>query len=177
MNTTQPTIIQDEVDLVETESFLRFLDPKATEFCFQVFDDHPDEIFSEEKNKWVKTQRFPPTHVTGPLKDLAPWLMEMNQKGAGVFVTVNETDGQGRSIPNIKHIRAVFRELDKPVGPNEEIWLEPSIIVESSPGKRHEYFLCDPEDPLSPDEFEGVEDFLIYAAGSDLRVGPESSSI
>ena len=36
----------------------------------------------------------------------------MNEQGAGVFVTINETDGKGRKSENIKRIRAVWQEDD-----------------------------------------------------------------
>jgi len=39
-------------------------------------------------------------------------LMELNEMGAGVFVTINETDGTGRRAENITAVRAVFVDLD-----------------------------------------------------------------
>ncbi len=151
------TDLAAQVDLDQARQFLRLLGPNASEFCFQTFSDRkpkggPDPLAM---------------HKTGSFEALKDWLIGMNQRGAGIFVTVNETDGKGRSIPNITSIRAVFRELDIPAEEAGMIGLEPSGIVESSPGKTHEYFLCAPADPLDPADFEGVQRFLVDVAGSD----------
>ena len=41
-----------------------------------------------------------------------PDLVELNLQGAGIFVTVNATDGRGRKKENIARIRAVWQEDD-----------------------------------------------------------------
>ena len=45
-------------------------------------------------------------------EDAEERLMELNELGAGVFVTIYETDGTGRKAENIVAVRAVFLELD-----------------------------------------------------------------
>ena len=56
---------------------------------------------------------------------------QIHAHGAGVFITVNETDGKGRKKENITRIRAVFQEDDD--GFDGEFPLKPSIVVETSP--------------------------------------------
>jgi len=67
-------------------------------------------------------------------------MKEFNKKGAGVFLTINETDGKGRKTKNITKVRAVFINLD---GSPIELVLKynPHIITESSPGIYHVYWL------------------------------------
>ena len=60
-----------------------------------------------------------------------------------MYVTVNETDGTGRTVDNITRARAVFEEQDTPNKPPATYPLEPHIEVESSPGKFHRYWLAD----------------------------------
>jgi hypothetical protein len=69
-------------------------------------------------------------------------LKQLNQDGAGVFVTINETDGKGRKAKNIVRIRAVFVDLDgAPLAPVMSGRCLPHIIVESSPQRWHAYWL------------------------------------
>lgn len=66
-------------------------------------------------------------------------LERLNAAGAGVFVTINETDGQGRTTANVVSVRALFADFDG--APLPETWpLPPHIIVESSPGRWHAYW-------------------------------------
>ena len=70
-------------------------------------------------------------------------LRRLNSQGAGIFVTVNKTDGNGRKVENITRPRAVFEEQDTPNKPPATYPLEPHIEVESSRGKYHRYWLAD----------------------------------
>ncbi|MEA1966620.1 MAG: DNA-primase RepB domain-containing protein, partial [Thermodesulfobacteriota bacterium] len=66
-------------------------------------------------------------------------LEKLNEMGAGVFVTINETDGRGRKTANITKVRAVFADFDGTPLP-ETFPVAPTMIIESSPGKYHVYF-------------------------------------
>lgn len=48
----------------------------------------------------------------GSFDQHAGTLRTVNSNPAGIFVTLNETDGQGRKAANIKSVRAVFADLD-----------------------------------------------------------------
>jgi|GEM_PF-2548466 len=78
----------------------------------------------------------------GELEAHSSALEALNQTGAGIFVTVNETDGNGRKAENITNVRALFVDLDG--APLPDSWdLEPHIVVESSPLRYHAYWLVD----------------------------------
>lgn len=68
-------------------------------------------------------------------------LTRLNDAGAGVFLTINRTDGHGRTADNIIGVRAVFADLDgAPLEPVLQAPLEPHVIVASSPGRWHCYW-------------------------------------
>ncbi len=92
-------------------------------------------------------------HFHGTLEQHASQLTALNQQGAGVYVTVNQTDGKGRKAENITAIRALFVDFDT-VNPKRltdllslefehEGILTPSLIVESSTGKHHAYWIAE----------------------------------
>jgi hypothetical protein len=139
-------------DLDEARRFLKRLDPNATEFTFATFTDAKD-----------KPRPDPLAEIrTGTFDELAPWLVRKNEMGAGVFVTVNETDGTGRKKENIVRIRALWQEADR--GDEPELPVEPHMVVESSPGKFHRYVLV--RDGVL-EEFEVVQKRLVDDFGSD----------
>ena len=85
----------------------------------------------------------------------------MNKKGAGIFVTVNETDLKGRKKANIKRVRAVFQEDD---GEGKELPVNPHITVNTSPGHYHRYILTD---SVSFFEFGQIMETMVSGFGSD----------
>jgi DNA primase RepB-like protein/primase-like protein len=135
----------------EAVKFLQLLDPKSDEFTFQTFDDDQDR----KSRKLVKI-----LHGTIDLH----WdqLCHLSREGAGIFVTVNQTDGVGRTLENIKAVRAVWRDNDD--GNVTPLPLKPHIVVESSPGKYHEYILTN---GLSKEQHRQVMDVLVEQYGSD----------
>lgn len=156
-----------QIDLVEhlnqPETFLRTLDPTASEFLFQTFSDRPEmktvrEVYTPEqegrirngehgvKGKTVTTD--PLAKVShGTLAKLKISLAEANKKGAGVFVAVNEIDGSQRILANLSRYRAIFADMDaKSCENTSPDWpLPPSITVQSSPGNYQFYWLIDGE--------------------------------
>ena len=90
----------------------------------------------------------------------------LNDKGAGVFLTINETDGKGREAKNITKVRAVYADLDgAPLAPVLDYL--PHLVVESSPDHYHAYWLTD-DVPL--DEFRSLQKSVINQFGSDKVV-------
>jgi len=107
------------------ERFLSFFDGQLT---FQTFDD--------KGKRRDLAQQFHGKHH-------GQELMTLNRQGAGVFLTVNETDGKGRKRDNIVSIRALFVDLDgAPLKPVRDFDLKPHLIVQSSPGKYHAYWFA-----------------------------------
>ncbi len=106
---------------------------------FQVFDD--DTV--------RRDQRMART-LHGSLSALAQELERRNRAGAGVFVTVNTTDGAARRKENIVGLRAWWADLDLAEGapsPGVEVLpLPPGLRVRSGHGE-HLYWLA--QEPLS----------------------------
>jgi hypothetical protein len=145
------------VDLAEANRFLKLLDPNAKQFTFQIFDE----------------KRVDGTPINRELARVipAPSLSEarrLYERGAGVYVTVNETDGTGRESKNVKRVRAVWQEDDG--GHDGALPLEPSLVVETSPGHFHRYWLVRddwPTDEQGRADHRFVMERMIKSHGSD----------
>jgi hypothetical protein len=111
--------------------FLRFLDPGADSFTFQVFDDD-----KERKDKSLGRT------IPGTLDDCWDQLVAANENGCGVFSTVNHTVGPRRRAVDVDYVRYHFIEVDGTSTLAEILAgrFKPSWINESSPGKYHVYF-------------------------------------
>jgi hypothetical protein len=144
-------------DKATAQRYLTLLDELTEEFTFQTFDDN-----KERKVKDGDLARI----FNGTLDQHYDQLVELNQRGAGVFITVNQTDLKGRKLANIIRPRCVFQEADRsgaPVPP-----LPPHIVVESSPGKFHRYWLIDTDaDPVEWPQWSAVERRMVADFGSD----------
>lgn len=152
MRVDAPAGDTDLIDLAQAAEFLALLDESAGAWTFQTFDD----------DKRRKDKRLAQI-INAPLEDAAEELSALSRRGAGVFVTVNETDGKGRKVANIRRIRAVWHEDDE--GVPRAFPLAPSIQVASSAGKFHRYWLV--EDDLTTCQFRGVMNTLVEDYGSD----------
>lgn len=116
-------------DLDHARGFLSALDPRAESWTLQTFDD------AAAKDK--RLTRL----LHGTLDEHAGTLAKLNGDGAGIFVTVNQTDGAGRKKNNITRVRALFVDLDgAPIEPAMAAATPPHIVVQSSPGRFHAYW-------------------------------------
>jgi len=100
---------------------------------WQVFADAP-------------SARVRPEHRHATLDDAMPWLRRVQHNGGGVFLTINASDG-GRRAADITAVRCLFVDVDTPQ-PEPRWHLEPSCVVESSPGKWHAYWAVADDPPL-----------------------------
>jgi hypothetical protein len=96
--------------------------PRAT---FQVFPDRENGAR--------------PQILHGPHPAVRRRLEELNAQGLGVFAMVNNGDLQGRRAENVTSITAYFADLDG-TPPPTTLPLQPTITIESSPGKYHLYW-------------------------------------
>jgi RecA-family ATPase len=142
---------RNQIALDEAHRFLGLLDPNATEFTFQTFDDN-----KERKDPALIRV------LHGSLEERASQLIALNERGAGIFVTINETDGNGRKVENIVRVRAIWQEDDS--GWSGTLPIKPSIVVESSPSKFHRYWLVD---GLSEADFAAVMERMVKSFGGD----------
>lgn len=152
-------------DLAEAARFLSILDPNATFFTFQTFDD------SKPRRPTLAKIRH------GNLAARISALCDANKAGAGIFVTVNQTDRKGREAGNIVRARAVWFEFDNK--PNEpgfkplpENWpLDPSMIVESSPGNKHLYWLLADGETMTPEQHRDVINHMVNLGSDPIAKG------
>jgi len=136
----------------------KFLDllAEGEPVTFQTFDD------SKAKRKNLAKV------MHGELASNEKRLESLNDKGAGVFVTVNATDQQGRKRENIKRVRAVFVDLDgAPIGPVLTGPLMPHLTVVSSPDRYHAYWLTD---DIALEEFRPIQEALARRFDGDTTV-------
>lgn len=129
---------QKDIDLEQAKTMLQALNPKDGNFTFQTFADG--------KQKTGLT-----TLLQGDFKQHASKLKALNQQGAGIFITVNQTDGKGRKSENITGITALFVDFDTInndrltmlTSLDKKGLLLPSMVIESSKGKHHAYWLVE----------------------------------
>ncbi|MCB1943976.1 MAG: primase C-terminal domain-containing protein [Candidatus Accumulibacter sp.] len=142
------------ISLAEADRFLRVL-ADGEPLSFQTFADRDD-----------RTGRARILH--GMLADHSAALQGLNRTGAGVFVMVNAGDGKGRRASNVIRVRAVFADLDgAPLAPALDVALEPQLVVESSPGRYHVYWLVT-DCPL--DCFSDLQAAIAKKFGGDPKV-------
>ncbi len=134
----------------------RFLSLFSDRLTFQTFDDSP--------HKSPALSRI----LQGTLREHAATLAGLNERGAGVFFTVNAGDGMGRKACNVQQVRALFADLDgSPLEPVQAATLPPHCIVESSPGRWHAYWLLS-DCPL--DRFKPLQQAIAERFDADRKV-------
>ena len=105
-----------------------------TKVTFQTFTD-------DEKLKGNYKGKDPLAKVFhGSLKEHIHSLNQLQNQGAGVFITVNETNLKGRTKKNITSIRAFFTDKDDGIYQGV-LPLKPSIVVETKNGAHYYYLL------------------------------------
>ena len=145
------------IDRDQIAQFLREIDPNAKWFTFQTFTDR-----EQKPDPDPLAMVFNISRVTRDLIDL------YEQQHAGVWVTINDTLGNGRKAIAVTRIRAVWQEDDDNF--QGEFPLEPSLVVETSPGHYHRYWLVAgewPADEQGRKDFAGVMARMVAQYGSD----------
>src|SRR4051794_1530410 len=102
-------------DLVEARNFLRMIGAGATAFTFQTFDDDESRklrstaLLIDDNGKPKLDGQGKPrrgkdplaTVLNGTIEQCWSQLVAMNERGAGIFVTINETNLAGRKAKDI----------------------------------------------------------------------------
>jgi len=141
------------VDLEHARAFLARL---GSGFTFQTLD-------AADRHRAGMTRV-----LHGSLAQHGTTLARLNANGAGVFVMVNVGDGKGRKASNVQSVRAYFADLDgAPLVPVQAFPLQPHIIVESSPGRWHAYWLTTGA-PLGL--FKPMQQAIAQRFGADPKV-------
>ena len=142
------------IDKNQAFRFLRQIDAKARAFTFQTFKE--------------KGNKSPDVFARIIHASSLAALRQEHELGAGVYLTVNQTDGEGRAIDHIVRVRAVWEEDDE--GYDGAFPLAPSMIIESSPGHFHRYWLVAdtwPVDAQGRADFAAVMERMVESYGSD----------
>ena len=126
---------------------------EATPMTWQTFDDS-----SKRRPHLARIMH-------GTLADVSRELERLNDEGAGVFVTVNQTDLKGRRKGNVIAVRSLFIDCDNGP-PTAALEPRPSIAVESAGGP-HYYWLAE---GVALDDFRACQRRLAVHYGSDIAV-------
>ena len=160
MTTTNSQLNEQEIyDIVEL--FLNRLDPRAdARFNIERYSDLPKGIPKPRPD--LLGGRYPNLSRSDVLK-LIPRLKELNDRGAGIFITRNECKGQ-RSERNVSRIRGLHADFDKAT--TAQITdaynvLPPSIVVTTSDSSRqHAYWQLIEGEELSSEETKALNQVL-----------------
>lgn len=141
------------VNLAEAQAFLGRL---GTSHTFQTFDDSP-----RHSGHLARI-------LHGNLAKHGDALERLNAAGAGIFVMVNAGDGKGRRAGNVQTVRACFADLDgTPLEPVQAFPLAPHLVVESSPGRWHAYWLVD---GVALEQFKAMQQAIARQFNADPKV-------
>jgi AAA domain/Primase C terminal 2 (PriCT-2)/RepB DNA-primase from phage plasmid len=148
--------------LSEAVRFLQLIDPsEKSAFAFQTFKERGDH------NPRVQPRVICCPHLD-PNEEVLAELACEHDKGAGIYVAPGESDGQGRKSENITRVRAIWQEDDS--GYDGAFPLTPSIVVQTSPGHFHRYWLLSDEWPTDEQgraDFTAVMERMVETYGSD----------
>lgn len=147
------------IDLNLAQSYLDYLAHDKAGWTFQTFDDN------EKKRKELCCVFS--TTVFSSVFGYSFALVKLNNAGAGIFVTVNRTDGKGRKAENIIGLRALFVDADDI--PLAQSWHEtPDMVVQRSEKRWHAYWRVRSDTPLT--EFKNAQRRLAAHYGTDPKV-------
>lgn len=149
----------------EAQLFLQRLDPDAEFFTFQTFDDDKERAKKFKDDHGHPDPKLTSKPLHGTLLDHWDELEKRNQLGAGIFITVNATNGRGRLEGDIERVRSLFVDLDgAPLLPVLDWELKPQIVTNTSEGKWHCYWLVD---YFPKGAFVQTQEFLIQEFDAD----------
>lgn len=150
------------------KSFLAALDPRP-EAVFNIEAYSPKDkatgafIGDRVSEQWQRLSH------TGVL-ELIPVLAQMNAKGAGIYIAVNEFNGK-RKKDNLVRVRCVHADFDKTSAPEDliaaSVILPPTLVVQSSPNKFHAYWRLREGEFLSGEKVETLNRQLVKTLGAD----------
>jgi DNA polymerase len=150
----KPSVSPLMTDPTETTHFLTLLDRATTQFTFQTFDDN-----IERKSKALARV------LHGTLNEHFAELTRLNNLGAGIFVTICETNLRGRLITDILRVRLLFVDCDGVPLPRDGPQLY--VAVQSSPDRFHGYWK---PNGVALDAFTPTQELIAKRFGGDPTV-------
>lgn len=146
--------------MINTDRARAFLDRLGWPHTFQTFDDAGKG--RRELVRVIHGRRF---------ADVERELTRLNDAGAGIFATINATDGRGRRKENVTSVRALFVDSDGTPAP--AAWHRtPDIFVWREAGDAfplshwHAYWICN----IPLDKFTESQKRLAALYGTDPAV-------
>jgi hypothetical protein len=111
----------------------------------------------------------PPWQRHGLLERLLRKMCELSERGYGIYVAINETDGSGkRTVDHIIRVRACFVDLDgAPLTNSQRLQLRPHIVVTTSSGRYHLHWRVQ---GVGRDEFTSLQRRLARLMNGDPAV-------
>ena len=151
----------------QVKNYLSLLDNKENKYIWQ--------IIGEREGVDLAPQNFCAT-----LEKAYPVLVEANQAGYAIYVTINESKTDRRKATDICRVRAVFVELDRGDITEEDLKglieeYKVSFAVWSSPGKCHLYWRL-ADGVCAVDKFSSLQSVLQYKF-KDWKAGRESKDL
>jgi len=141
-------------DQTQAETFLTLLDEADDRFLFASIYPGTEESPAKCIHEW------------GTVDELFRKLVARNEDGAGIYVVANKSTGAKDS--DVTSVRAIFADQDVPSSIANESWpIDPHMIVETSPGRYHYWWLVD---GLSREEFSPIQSKIASTYGTDRSV-------
>jgi hypothetical protein len=157
---SQSNVVAPLHDKGMAAEFLALLDPTAKKFTFQFLSDwgdgHPQVFHGPLDEVWAKVEA-----LNSPVE------------GMGAFVTINETDLQGRKSENIVRARALFADADnadqlrRTLDAIGKSGATPTMVVRTSRERAHSYWCCD---DIALEDFPAYQAALIEKLGTDSAI-------
>jgi hypothetical protein len=147
------------------EGFLRAFAPGTDRFPFRAFTDNKQ---LREQYKTERSRDPLARALHGTLGECWEPLVRLSNAGAGIFVTIQETDGLGQATAHITGIRAYVADLDgAPLDNLKRLRLRPHIITQTSPNRYHAYWLVR---GAALDQYKGMQKRLATLVDADPNV-------
>lgn len=126
-------------------------------------------IFTAYHRDRSPTNSLFPKHYATDIHSCYSNLRQLQLSGYEIYFTVNEVAGDTRKAEDVIRARAVFLDDDnaREGGHRTDFLLKPSVIVETSKGKYHYYWLTSTTDLT---EWRRVQEALIHMYDTDPKI-------
>lgn len=144
-------------DLQQAQRFIELLHGDAdSPKCWQTFHDSKTTVDALKQ----------PNTFHAPLSACEEYFNGVTNHNYGIYVTLNKTDGKGRSEENIIGYNAIFADIDNMSLPNFPI--EPHFITQRDSLHSHAYWLVN--GVVTGDQFKRIQKQVAMYLGSDEQV-------
>lgn len=152
------------MDKIEAIRFLKFLTHKNINGQYVPDQQHLFQLYPEKGAEGLIPRKAKRVNLTSYLKDFE----KAQEDGYAIGVTVNVVkDYHNRENENVLYYRAIWHD-DDGNGVTGELPLEPTLMVETSPGKFHRYWFIDrTKGEMAEDTWLSIMTVMGVVYGSD----------